>query len=144
MLRGEALICADGAVFSRTCSVEHFPQDAVVAFDRKDRCPHGWTEYDEAEGRFIVGAGRRSEFNKQVGDTDGQYRVTLEIDHMPSHSHENPSRGWQGSKEEVYALQATDMGEYGGPHARPTDSKGGGLAHENMPPYIALRWCKKE
>ena len=152
--RGEAFVCPDGSILSKSCAIEHFPKHAVVAFkegikrkgeDEKEKCPDGWEEYDQAEGRFIIGAGRRNGFEIGMRESGGEYRVKLEIEHMPRHKHENPSRGWEGrgSKEEVQALQATDKGEYGGTHARPTDFVGEGLPHNNMPPYIALLWCKK-
>ena len=143
MLRGDALVCSDGSIFSKSCSVEHFPQHAVVAFNQEEEgCPPGWAAYDEAEGRFILGSGRR-DGDFKVGATGGKRSVKLEIDHLPSHQHEIPSRG-RDSRGQVNGLQATDGGEYGGRHARLTAVEGKGMAHENMPPYIALRWCKKE
>ena len=149
MWRGDALVCSDGSVFARSCLTPTIPLGAVVAFDRDNGCPAGWTEHQAAAGRFIVGVGRHSEYNvygndvtwKAVGDTGGTDQVRLEIDHMPSHAHQTPSTG-SGSNLRVWALSATGRGEYGGRHARPTDATGGGQPHDNMPPYIAFYLCR--
>ena len=154
MVRGDALICGDGAFFAKRCdpiTVTDLPTGAVVAFSDEEGCPTGWGEYYDAKGRFIVGAGQHSLNNeygtpvpiKLLGEKGGQDQVKLEINHMPKHKHENPSKGADGGKY-VNALQATGRGEYGGFHARPTQYTGGNQPHNNMPPYVALRYCKKE
>ena len=153
MLRGDALVCPDGSIFAKKCdpiTAINLPSDAVVAFAREDGCPVGWTEYPDAAGRFIVGAGRHSEHNqygnpvpeKQVGDRGGQDQVQLETQHMPKHLHQNPTRR-NGPRGTVPALKAVDDGfTDGGRHRRPTAEKGGDQPHENMPPYVALLYCK--
>ena len=150
MWRGDAPVCADGSIFAATCEAEDLPDSAVIAFDH-DGCPPDWTHHPEARGRFIVGTGRHTEHDeygntvedKGLRDTGGKYQVKLEIDHLPSHDHQNPSRGHSGSAEKVYALQAVEKGEYGGTHARPTAKTGNGKSHENMPPYIAFHLCTR-
>ena len=155
MWRGDALICGDGAFFAKKCkpvTAIDLPTSAIVAFDRTEGCPPGWEEFSGAAGRFIVGAGRHSEHNqygnpvpeKKVGETGGQDRVKLEIEHMPKHRHRNPSKGADGrGKQILQSLQATGDGEYGGAHARPTEFTGGDQPHDNMPPYVALLYCKR-
>ena len=132
-------------------AAEAIPAGAVIAFETKDGCPAGWEEHKDAAGRFILGAGKYSDHNAygrevyphQVGDTGGQNQAKLEIPHMPSHSHQNPSRG-NNSREVVHALQATDRGEYGAGHPRPTAETGGDEPFDIMPPYIVFRLCRKE
>ena len=153
--RGEALVCADGSYFDDECSQTtaiDLTAGAVVAFDRSNGCPTGWEEFSGAAGRFIVGAGRHSQHNqygnpvpeKKLGETGGQDRVKLEIEHMPKHRHRNPSRGADDRGEEILqSLQATGDGEYGGVHERPTEVTGGDQPHDNMPPYVALLYCKR-
>ena len=155
MLRGDALVCPDGSIFAKRCdptTAVDLPSDAVVAFAGKDGCPDGWTEYPEAAGRFIVGAGRHSEHNrygnpvtpKKVGDRGGEDQVKLKIEHMPKHLHQNPTRG-SGRKGRVPTLQAMDDGHKdGGRHQRPTNITGGSQPHDNMPPYVALLYCKRD
>ena len=127
------------------------PGSAVVAFDGAE-CPLGWADYGAAEGRFIVGVGRHSEYNrygtevpmKTIGESGGEDQVVLGIAHMPRHRHMTPSRGNSGNLNQVYALQAVDRGQYGPPHSRPTDYAGGDAPYDNLPPYIALRFCTPE
>lgn len=52
MYRGEALVCANGAIFAKRCV--NFPADAVLAFEA-ERCPKGWRLHANSAGRFIVG-----------------------------------------------------------------------------------------
>ena len=156
MFRGDALVCGNGAIFARKCdpvTAVDLPSGAVVAFAKEHGCPAGWTEYKEAEGRFIVGAGRHSEYNqygnevtmKYVGDTGGEDQVRLGIDHMPSHFHRNPSRGDDAQRRKiVWALQAARLGDYGGPDSRPTEATGGNKPHDNMPPFVALVYCQRD
>ena len=157
MFRGDALVCPDGSIFAKTCdpiTAVDLPGDAVVAFASEDGCPVGWEEYRDAEGRFIVGAGRHSDhnrygnsvINKNVGDKGGEDQVKLEIEHMPRHRHQNPTRG-SGPKGSVGALQAVDdgfSGERHYKHRRPTAFEGSDKPHDNMPPYVALLYCKRD
>ena len=78
----------------------------------------------------------------KVGQQGGQHAVKLEIKHMPSHTHPNPTQG-SGSTGITYALDAVGRGELRGKHPRPTGDTGGGLPHQNMPPYIALHLCRQ-
>lgn len=155
MWRGDALVCANGAIFADTCehrhAHSHLPNGAIIAFDLEE-CPRGWTQHDGAQGRFIVGTGRHTEHDeygnkvdvKERGNIGGKSQVELEIDHLPSHKHAIPSRGYSGSQEQEWALQAVGLGEIGGKHGRWTaasDKKT--RSHENMPPYIAFHLCKR-
>ena len=150
MWRGDALVCADGAVFAKRCSTGHLASGAVVAFDLEKGCPHGWTEHKGARGRFILGVGQHSEHDrygnevprKELRETGGQHQVKLEIEHVPPHAHLNPSAG-SGKERDVWALSATRKGAYEGRHRRPTQETGGGRPHTNMPPYVAMYLCEK-
>lgn len=177
MWRGDALICADGSFFAKTCPAEvlsddrigevvvtaiderlpgaideRLPDGAVIPFDLAE-CPTVWTAETRAEGRFIIGTGVHSDFNshgtavapKTLGQEGGEDQVRLEIAHMPSHSHANPTQGGTPTSN-FSALRATDNGFRGTdsmPHGRPTSPRGGGLPHDNMPPFLALKFCRK-
>lgn len=118
-------------------------QATVVAFNLST-CPEGWSEFKDGAGRVILGIGSGKGLKeRKLLESGGQESVTLTEPQMPSHYHQIPSRGHSGSAAVVYAVQATDLGEYGGPHARQTDSKGSNQPHENMPPFIALLFCYK-
>ena len=150
MWRGDALVCSDRSIFAKSCAApstqnnQTIPAGAVLALDMTE-CPTGWEQYERAEGRFIMGAGRYSEYNvygneikpKSVGETGGQEQAKLTIQQMPRHSHANRTKG-SGSNPDVPALQATDKGELGGAHKRPTGSAGDGALRHNASIYSAI------
>ncbi|NOE36246.1 phage tail protein [Ruegeria sp. HKCCD7318] len=138
-----------------------FPSGAVVAFDfsptMPQACPEGWGTHRELRGRFIVGAGSPHS-NKdsdgeqladyEIGETGGTEVHTLLHEEMPKHSHEFPAGISQGQVKDDSTTHWFDRG------AKSTDrdiqsenvlvsKEGQGLAHNNMPPYIALYFCKK-
>ena len=151
---------------------ELIPSGAVMSFDRAAGCPTGWSDYTDAYGRVVVGAipnGRfqPAEMTHEVEDfrdyfhgiKRGQERVTLTEQQMPrhthsltdpGHSHELPwvgsvpetgprDRGWGGIRGDVAgqdsALERTGIS---------VAAAGGSQSHPNMPPYIALYYCKKD
>lgn len=135
------------------------PEGLVAAFDRADGCPPGWIDYSNARGRVIIGATppdgvsgglTRREFQEQRGVET--HALTLE--EMPKHTHDpgNPhdhfiaydleNEGQVSAKIDGPGGEtlATHTGFSGGP-----DGADVGVAtpHENMPPYIALYFCRK-
>ena len=74
------------------------------------------------------------------------YLGTLTDKEMPPHNHDMP----QG--EQLFAQRAGGNGNIGGGPAHAmkiirfpaTGSKGDGKSYNNMPPYIALYFCKKD
>lgn len=91
-----------------------------------------------AGGRFLIGA----DSTYQPGAIGGEATHTLTANEMPSHSHtvtvdgQNPGAFTftPGSTQQVINL---------GLKAYTTDSKGGGQAHNNMPPYLAVYMWKR-
>lgn len=132
---------------------------AVVAFDRGQRnggaCPSGWSLFESAGGRMIVGAGTNT--NKDQNGSDlrdypsladdpekavgGQEKVKLKVSEMPKHSHiftfsdgTNSPRHVDNSHDEFGLKNSTEN----------TSVAGEGQPHDNMPPYVALYFCKKD
>ena len=131
--------------------------------------PVGWALCDGSNGtpdlrnRFIVGAGG----GYNVGSTGGANSVTLTIDQMPSHSHYsgNMRTSTDGSHSHTYSRPTISTGAESGSSTFPytgvetystssagshshdvsgsTDNTGGGLSHENRPPYYALCFIMK-
>lgn len=115
------------------------PKDAVVAFELS-KCPDGWDEYHEAAGRTIIGVGGGDKLtNRTLMEKGGRESHTLLVDEMPLHSHSY-----------TFPNTVIENGEGGGGVASRTyarDEKsgdaGGSSPHNNMPPFISLRYCKK-
>ena len=170
----EALVATELAPFE----VFRTLKGAVIAFDRSEgvsaisngACPFGWTRFEPASGRMIVGAGRHGNLDENgnkltehpsfLDDHEkddaigGSETHTLTIEEMPKHSHRvateegkpitfggfnyqngvNELHIWhsRGTKSELY-LKAEEI--------KPDTPT---LPHNNMPPYIALYFCKKE
>ncbi|KMW56652.1 Phage tail fiber protein [Candidatus Rhodobacter oscarellae] len=116
-------------------------------------CPEGWRQFSEANGRFILGA-RENKY--EPGDRGGEESVKLTPEQMPSHVHKV---GWSSSGVlHTITLNGTrgdvpddrqyriDFEAEGGQAGRNllTDQVGGNQPHNNMPPYIALYFCKKD
>lgn len=86
----------------------------------------------DLRGKFVVGSEPSIGFdNLQVG---GEERTTLTVAEMPPHAH-----GYIASVASVSTIVVPDQ-----PSALPspsvTDMSGGGQSHNNLPPYMALKW----
>jgi hypothetical protein len=121
-------------------------------------CPSGWKEYSEAAGRFILSSGvytgnsldGRVESQKydllQVG---GEIQHQLTISEMPSHNHsDDPTRkGLLYERPDCLSTSHdtdTTCGEPDLLHSYPMINQGGNSPHNNMPPYIVLKACKRQ
>lgn len=124
------------------------PSGAVMAFDLP-ACPTGWTAYAPAEGRMLIGAGTGAGLTpRSLRDTGGQETHTLTVNELPPHAHALPGivKDTGGS----YGLPVASGPNHGitwpGYNGTPTPSSattGAGAAYNQMPPYLALRYCKK-
>ncbi|MBI5101971.1 MAG: hypothetical protein HZB33_09090 [Nitrospirae bacterium] len=125
-----------------------------------NQIPAGWALCDGNNGtpnlmdKFIVGAGG----GYAVGATGGEATHTLTVNEMPSHSHPISSVGdhthsfpvYDTSSSGPYAHAATTISGKGnqttnaaGAHTHTIDPSGGGLPHNNLPPYYALAYIMK-
>ena len=135
------------------------PSGTVAAFALPS-CPPGWSPFKEAAGRLIVGAGVHPEggnkdrngvplnryeiafINRKPNYTTGGEKAnTLTIQEMPVHGHayKSPKKdggGYRGGGQSKWNLDNVER--------RSTETEGRGQAHNNMPPYIALYFCKKD
>jgi len=125
------------------------PAGAIVAFAGSCPVHLGWREYEPARGRFVVGtgtntdkAGTTRDFVLGHGFDDGVYAHALTIDEMPIHHHridrQGPTRGITdvpplGSDGAIISMIETELSQ----------PAGGDQPHNNLPPYIALRFCEK-
>jgi hypothetical protein len=120
------------------------PKGTVAAFDL-EKCPDGWSNFNEGAGRVILGIGQGKGLSeRKLRDEGGQEKVGLVEAQIPRHFHYVPARGGGRNIPKTWALQAANKGNWGPPHARQTDTRGDNKPHENMPPFITLRFCKKD
>lgn len=144
-------------VLEELLSLVALPQGAVVAFDRAEGCPDGWTNFSEAEGLVIVGANSDYVYRVQGGEKD----ILLADEHMPSHDHTftdiyfSEAAGLlpRGMKSISVPKKAGSQGYdednvgWGFPERRTDPS--GHLAEtrallNNMQPYLPLHFCKRD
>jgi len=154
-------IAADPLIQQRVGAAA-LPEGSVVAFDSEAGCPEGWSPYQEAAGKFLLGAGEGTLrwtgphprpdgvppvvplTPVELGDQGGGETHRLAIEELPNHSH-NASFALSGYKLDWYGARRS--------HPVPTSapsggsefdwSVGGNQPHNNMPPYIALYYCKR-
>ncbi len=127
------------------------PSGAVLAFDIPSGCPKGWNNFPLATGRFIVGAGlgnfdenKVAIEEKKFRDEGGAERVTLNSDQIAAHTHRVP----HGGADTAVNIEGLSTGVNWGVRRTIANEEtllsGGSQPHNNMPPYIALHFCKKD
>lgn len=118
------------------------PRGAVISFDLSDGCPEGWSAFDDAAGRFVVGSGQGSGLKNQplraIGGTEEHKLVS---DELPPQTVTIPN---------LANKSAGDRYNAGGSNypvvtVGPGELKigGSGSAISILPPFIALHYCKK-
>lgn len=88
--------------------------------------------WERIGGRFLLGA----DSTYAAGSTGGEAAHTLTVDEMLRHNHEVDNLNASGSATPFMTVQAQDKKGFGGNVQ--TMYAGGGNAHNNMPPYIAV------
>lgn len=116
--------------------------------------------WEQLQDRFLLACSS----TYTAGSTGGEATHTLTASEMPNHDHnvveENNVRTGSWGKYDVYALNNGQSGSghkyynlsatagenswsYSGYHGLMTDTAGGGQAHNNMPPYLAVYMWKR-
>ncbi len=106
----------------------------------------GWRAYRQIAGRFPLAAGvgrdDRNERKKfDPGDDGGEYQHVLSVPEMPKHKHGYVDHRYGGRPHKVD--HGDDRAHELQKLPRETDVRGGGEPHNNMPPYLVLRFCHK-
>jgi microcystin-dependent protein len=131
------------------------PNGAIVMTDQEcATLGSNWSKFTAARGRFPIAAGASQDINNVkmqfvVGheDSRGEYAHKLIDAEMPKHNHSQPpfvyllKRDGKGTTVRVDTT-ATQPNVAAGGHAA-IITAGGNLPHNNLPPYIALNFCKK-
>ncbi len=120
-------------------------QGAVIAFDTPNGCPRGWSSFKDAEDSFVLGAGRKNAYR----ETGGEPEHTLTRNELPRQSSvkiqlwsapmvRGDSAGGMAS-----VMWSVPPGQ-GSQQSLEIQQGGLGLPHNNMPPFIALHFCRKD
>lgn len=88
--------------------------------------------WERIGGRFLLGA----DTTYTAGSTGGEAEHTLTADEMPRHNHDVDNLNASGNATPFMTVQAQDKRGFGGNVQ--TMYAGGGKAHNNMPPYLAV------
>lgn len=88
--------------------------------------------WERIGGRFLLGA----DTTYTAGSTGDEAAHTLTVDEMPRHNHEVDNLNASGSATPFMTVQAQDKKGFGGNVQ--TMYAGGGKAHNNLPPYLAV------
>ena len=90
-----------------------------------------WEAY--GAGRVLVAKSTDTEFDT-IGETGGATTHTLTVDQMPSHTHQVDTKYlFSGESGTAFTFYTVDEGSL-----YSTGSTGGGLAHNNLQPYIVV------
>lgn len=97
--------------------------------------------WERIQDTFLLCAGS----TYSAGSTGGEATHTLTVDEMPSHSHSNPCAVvYNGNATYYRSLFATNSDFWSkSDWNNATASTGGGQAHNNMPPYLAVYVWKR-
>ncbi len=113
----------------------------------------GWTTFGlpDLRGRIPMHAGQGPGLSyRRMGQKGGEERVSLTLNQLPAHSHALQAQQGKGNsfsptgnvlaydrRDTQYSDQAPDVGMNTGAVL----ATGGGQAHENMSPYLAVNYC---
>lgn len=125
-------LLADGSAVSRATYANLFTVIGV-AFGVGD----GTTTFNlpDAQGRVTIGTGAGSGLtSRSLNDKAGEETHLLDVTEMPAHTHGIIENTTDSGQDDQPLNDGTNGAATG-----TTTSTGGGLAHNNMPPYIALR-----
>ena len=95
--------------------------------------------WEQIKDRFLLACGN----TYSNGSTGGEAKHTLTTSEMPSHTHAQRSRGATG---DIAAAGSAIGAEFLGTSSNSignTFATGGGAAHNNMPPYLAVYVWKR-
>ncbi|MEG1842424.1 MAG: tail fiber protein [Alistipes sp.] len=106
----------------------------------------GYFRLPDLRGRFVVGYNVNDAEYSSLGKIGGEKKHALTSTEMPAHSHgqnlwSGASDDWSGSGRNSWP-NATSWHDRTTPFGN-TDSTGGGMVHENRPPYYTLAYVMR-
>jgi hypothetical protein len=128
--------------------------NSVVAFAQECKTP--WIPYKDAYARVIIGAIPSGDVPPELinhikekekfhlKEKHGEERVKLSIPELPAHTHLLPMDRTK-NKTDLQSLTNSGKSDEGiTSGGQETGNAGNNVAHNNMPPYIALHFCTLE
>eukprot|EP00028_Trichosphaerium_sp_Am-I-7-wt_P006033 CAMPEP_0168537840 /NCGR_PEP_ID=MMETSP0405-20121227/20660_1 /TAXON_ID=498012 /ORGANISM="Trichosphaerium sp, Strain Am-I-7 wt" /LENGTH=204 /DNA_ID=CAMNT_0008566665 /DNA_START=123 /DNA_END=733 /DNA_ORIENTATION=- len=112
-------------------------EDGILTVHKLSKCPEGWVELENSADRFLMGAG-----SSELGELGGEKQHRLTIQEMPSHSH-NPYV--TSPRHKGGGISGWVLGN-GGPSQgaqQVVNAAGEGKPHNNLPPYVTVKFCVK-
>lgn len=135
-------------------SIGNIPSGLIGYFEKE--CPIGWEEYIYSKGRFILSAGnfeqrsidgRLEKFTYTSGQIGGEVFHKLTKSEMPKHNHSDGefSHLLRSNCDLTNSIgHDRSCGEPDIYNSRVMIDQGNDEPHNNMPPYIVLKACRKK
>ena len=133
---------------------KEFQNDGLIGYF-EGNCPKYWEEYYPASGRFIISAGYYSAHSSDGREEVGTYNLGSiggEINHklykneMPQHNHRDGDFRFLLKSDCSNTMPGSVDVTCGEPNLHEAAiliDEGGDAPHNNIPPYIALKACRK-
>lgn len=118
------------------------PSGAIMAFNLNS-CPAGWSKFNNANGRVLVGIDITDSSFDTLLETGGEKTHTLTLSEIPSHNH-TFYHGAYGSDNRSVPTNAGDTQDGTTARTKYTNNSGSGNSHNNLQPYVTLLYCVKD
>ena len=114
-----------------------YPVGSIYCNTTDSRSPTkilGFGSWKQIQGSFLFG----SDITHQAGSTGGEESVKLTINNMPAHTHSSDGYTYDAVGTNGWLNSQGAVGVRWNDNTITTGSTGGGAAHNNMPPYLAV------
>ena len=119
------------------------PSGAVLAFN-KARCPDGWVEYRDAQGRVVVGIGEQPGLSRRtLGEIGGSEKYYLTKSEIPIHNVDVRLEYYDNENNRRYKTENGNRADKVRIIKTEAYEESAQRAHDNMPPFVALCYCEK-
>ena len=142
-LAADGNLTVQGAFYPQSVR-QIFPVGAVYLsiYSTNPSTYFGGTWQQFGQGRMLVGVGTGTDANGQSRTfssqiTGGEYTHALTIDEMPTHNHSFDTGGVSVASGSKYN-RVYNASSYSASHTYQSTPRGGGQAHNNLPPFIAV------
>lgn len=104
-----------------------------------------WEQF--AQGRTLVGEGTGNDGTDsqtfEINSNGGEYKHTLTVDEIPSHTHKLQFRGGQGIQPNDPYADDKPMLQGSSNYGKNIDTTGGNGSHNNVQPYVTVYFWKR-